>query len=383
MHPGLWPRPNRQLNLWNWRGTHWGLPLSGVVLSLVLFWSPQAHAGLFKITNRSYGTAGAAAISSIDTVFDSLETQVNSALPDTDSTRYLKSIANASVLSQAGMGVDYAGKFEVLQLGGSGGLAADLGNTGLSDLLSGKVQANQVGGFAGQYTLVIGSRPSVWGGRARSWISTERMRVFANFFSSSFKRNAVDLKFTSWGVHALYRVVKESRSSPAFQWNGIDLVLGVRHTSMDAEIRQTLNQTSTGTITSAGSPTLTTNFTGTAKVAAELSTTSFPIEWVSSVRIAEFLSPYFGVATDIATGSAKSNASLSGPITATDSSGTLGTISGTGSLDLGGEQGPSVANFRGFLGTAIEVGALGFYLQYNQSFTPKLMGVSGGVRLFL
>jgi hypothetical protein len=152
---------------------------------------------------------------------------------------------------------------------------------------------------------------------------------------------------------------------------------------MDAEIRQTLNQTSTGTITSAGSPTLTTNFTGTAKVAAELSTTSFPIEWVSSVRIAEFLSPYFGVATDIATGSAKSNASLSGPITATDSSGTLGTISGTGSLDLGGEQGPSVANFRGFLGTAIEVGALGFYLQYNQSFTPKLMGVSGGVRLFL
>ncbi|MBC7691439.1 MAG: hypothetical protein H7222_06685 [Methylotenera sp.] len=352
---------------------------SCAILGLLLFTAP-AHAGLFKITNRNYGSAtgNALAQASVDSVFNTLETQINSKLPNADQSTYLKGIANSAVISGAGVGVDYATKYSLFDVGIAVGVGADLGGASLTDVANGNVKANQIAGFAGQYSLMIGVPAHLSKGKI-SFLDLNRLKIYVNYLSSSFNKSGLQSHFSSWGTDFQYKIVPErSAGLGVARWNGVDLTSGVRYSSMDLLIAQAINQSATGT---AGGGSVTAAFNGIANVGANVHTFTVPVEVSTSARVAYFLTPYVGLGVDLSFGSATSVANVNGPISVTSNSGPTG-VTGVGSLDLGENQGPQFLNLRYFVGAQIEAGVVAIFVQLNQAVTNDTTGVAAGLRAY-
>lgn len=359
---------------------------SVVVLALFsileLLGAPSAHAGLFSITNRNYGTAPASAQPSIDAIFNALENSVNANLPNADASTYLRGIADSSVISADGVGVDYATRFSLLDIGFSAGVGASLSGGGsLTGLLNGSTSTSTISGFAGQYSVMIGIQTPSWLNLGP--IDSKRLRLFFNFDSSNFSRTGSTVQFSSFGLNAQYNLVgPESVGLGSLLWNGLDFTTGFRASSMNLQIIKSINDTSSGTVNASGNPTVTANFNGTADVGADVHTYDIPLEISTSARTFYIFTPYVGLGADLAFGSANGIANLSGPITVTDSSGSLGTISGLGTLNLGQNGGPSLADLRYFAGVEAQFLVVAAFVQYNQSMTDNTSGLSLGLRAY-
>lgn len=353
-----------------------------VTVLMPVLGSCPAQAGLFTITNRNYGNAPTSAQPSINAIFNALEDQVNSVLPNADATTYLLGIANSSVISADGVGADYATQFNLFDVGLSLGLGAALNGGSITGLLNGSTSTSTVSGFAGQYSVMVGIHPFMLP-TAIGPIHTDRLKLFVNFMSSNFSKTGSTIKFSSMGLNALYNVIPPVSLPLGFlRWNGLDVTSGFRASSMNVVITRAVNDSSTGTVAEAGSPTVTTNFKGTLNVGADVHTYAIPIEVSTSARAFYIFSPYAGLGTDISFGSATSIANLSGPITVTSSSGALGTISGTGTLNLGQSAAPQFMDLHYFVGLQAQLAVVGVFFQYNQTLTNDTSGLSAGLHAY-
>lgn len=346
-----------------------------------LFVAPAAHAGLFTITNRNYGSAPASAQPSIDAIFNELESEVNSNLPNANASTYLRGIADSGVISADGVGVDYATQFSLFDFGFDAGVGAALNGGNVGNLLTGSTSTTTVSGFAGQYSFMVGLRlPEILD---LGPIDPRRLKIFLNFDSSNFSKTGTVVRFSSFGLNGQYKLMDpRSVALGSVRWNGIDVTSGFRFSSMNIQVIKAVDQTSTGTVNASGNPTMTATFDGTADVGADVHTYAIPLEVSTSARLLYFLTPYMGLGADFAFGSSDGIANLSGPITVTESSGSLGTISGLGTLNLGQNGGPTLANLRYFIGVEAEVLVVAAFVQYNQSMTDNTLGVSAGLRAF-
>ena len=361
--------------------------LKNLVLLGCLSSSWAARAQLFQITNRQYGNVPAAFKTEVDAVFDALETQVNTQFPNVDASTYVKGIANSTVLSGAGLGADYSTPFSLFVLGGGLGVAADLGNAKLTDLIKGS-GLGTVSGAALQtaYTLgVHGNRLNLgnWGP-----IDTKRLKFFLSFASksSSFDQSGggtVTIGFKSYGARAQYSLVPaRSVGFGALRWGGVDLTSGLNYASMNFGVSTPVSKSQQSSLSFVPGATMTTTFDALMSITASASTFTIPIEVSSSVKVLYLFTLYGGLASDISLGSSKASAGGSGPVVVTESSGTLGTISADAALAINNTAKPTPLNLRYFAGAQFDLFILAVNLQFNQALTTGTLGAEVGAKAY-
>jgi hypothetical protein len=354
-----------------------------LLLFCVLAAAPTARAQLFQITDRTYGNIPPGQEAEMDAVFDALENEVNANLPDADTGTYLKGIANASVLSGAGIGVDYAAPFKVALLGFNFGLGADLGSVPLSDLLNGNADLSRVGGIAGQGSVLLGISLAPYLSGKSALFDPARLKIFAGFFKKSISRETADLAFTAFSLHGQYKIITGGMKGAGLaKWGGLDVTTGLRSSAMRVEINQSVTEGVTQSSTYPGNPSITSTFVGNVNAGADTNIYTIPIDVSTSARLLYVLGFFAGLGMDMSFGSANSIANLTGPITTTDSANSLGVITGQAALDLGENTGPTLSNVRYFAGAQIEMGVLAISLQFNQSLTNSTLGANLGVKAF-
>ena len=87
-------------------------------------------------------------------IFQTLEDDINSNLPDVNASEYLNTMANASAFSAAGLGVDYSDTFSLFMVGVHLGIGADTndGFKGLTD----EPDPQDIKGVGANATVTVG-----------------------------------------------------------------------------------------------------------------------------------------------------------------------------------------------------------------------------------
>jgi len=349
------------------------------LLPVLFFATSAAQAGLFSITNRQYGLAPP---EQLDLLFDELEAQVNANIPDADPSTYTRGVANSTILAGAGLGADYVTPFTLGLFGGNFGAGADLGGNSLSSVMNGTVSPTQIAGFGFQGSLLLGfNAGSLGAGKNMGPIDLTRLKLFAAFYRKGFTNSDFEASFTSWSLKGQYKLVPAASAS-VLTWGGVDITSGLQYSGLHALISKSLSESFATTINAPGNPQVTATFDGTMNLGADLALWNIPIEASSSVRVLSVFGLYGGLGLDMSLGSANNITNLSGPVTVTDNSGSLGNISGEASLPLDSSSGPSISSLRYFIGGQLEAGVVALSLQFNGSLTNGTLGASLGAKAF-
>ncbi|MBF0208830.1 MAG: hypothetical protein HQK53_18355 [Oligoflexia bacterium] len=353
--------------------------------------------GPFKISVTNYGTisgqniSGIAAIKSqIDTVFQTLENDVNTKLPDTSgSDSYLRGMSDAGVIALKGLGVDYASDPDVFVVGVGAGAGVDVGNNSFSDLISGKVNANHFRGFGAQLSLMGGINLGIFPLPTMGIFDPKKLSLFMNVWKMSIPKLGSNLtgKLSNFGMHAQYKILGGMSFPFFFRWGGIDITTGLDVASMDLTYIQDLNKSTQQTITVTSIPGLSTNpqltatYAGQVKAGAKVSEWTVPIEVSSNVQLLYFLTFFGGLGMDLNGGKSTANANVGGNVTAGDSTGYINGINATTTLDLGREGKPRSMNARWFAGTQLNFWLVKLYAQINHGIGQNTWGANLGLRV--
>ncbi|HEX4924448.1 MAG TPA: hypothetical protein VFV50_10190, partial [Bdellovibrionales bacterium] len=312
------------------------------ILFLALLSPAQSQAGLFKIIDRNYGTA-AAYQSEIDPAFDALEASVNALLPAADNATFMGSMADNANLAGASNMANYGSPIRLFEAGVHGGLSVQAERAPTGD----SVPLNTVGGIGAQATARLGMRLSHF---TDGWgpLDFERAWLYFGLFTFDYSKDVTTFRFGSASLYFQYRLLEPSSIwAGALKWNGLNFGTGLRYVNLRVNISQPVSESVTESTTSMpGNPDITATYNGTVNAGAEVTALTMPLEVSVSARVAYVLTFFGGLGTDITIGKAKSIASLNGPVTITESSGTYGTMSGTAILDLGDEGSPRTVGGR-------------------------------------
>jgi hypothetical protein len=373
--------------------------LCGLFLSHTCLNALTAHAGPFKITVTSYGKIDndpnlADFKSQVNQIVTDLETQVNQSLPDASQSTYLKGMSNSNVIAVKGLGVDYASSPDIFVVGVGAGVGADIGNNKISDVTSGKVDANQITGIAAQPSIMVGVNLKNFPLPKLGFFDLKKLTVFGNFFSmKDIDKKINDGRFrgklSNFGLHASYLVYEGMNIPWLFRWGGITLTSGFDMANFDVSYTKSFSQTQTKTATVTSpvpaTATLNASFIGQAQAGAKISIVTVPIEVSTNVQLMHLFGLYGGLGMDLNFGSAKSIADLGGNINVTDSTGTVADnatpITATAALNLGDKGSPSSIDARWFLGTQLNVTLLKVYAQLNHGIGQSTWGANLGVRI--
>lgn len=311
--------------------------------------SNSSFAGPFQITNRVYGTSDTAIIAQIDSLFDKVENDVNSDLPDADQKTYLRGISNSNVMSGKGSGTDYANDIEFGIFKYSWGAGVDLGDADASSVINGEINTKQLRGAAFQVGIMLGIDLGAFQGGSIGPINTQDLDLFFNFNSKDLSNVAASFtgKLSSLGFHARYKLMPGNEISPygSLNWGGLYFTTGFEKHSMLLKLN--LNINTTQTVDGLGTATL----AGTATAGADVTTYSIPLELSTNVQWIYFLTTSLGAGLDLNFGEAKSLAEATTTLTTTAASGP----SAEGNINMGTSDGPSSVWFRWFIGQQVNL----------------------------
>lgn len=348
-----------------------------ITLLVLLFFAAEAHAGLFKIINRNYGSAGAYQ-SEIDPVFNALEDQMNAVLPATDNASFMTSMGNNAVMSGAANAANYGSAIRVFEAGIHGGLSVQSANTP-----SGSITLNNVGGFGAQATLRVGTYLGLYGDNW-GFLDLKRAWLYLGILTYDYTKDETSFRFGATTLYLQYQLYEPAAIGwGSLKWNGLNIGTGLRYVSMKANAVQSVTKTESQVMdTMPGTPTVTATYNGSMTVGAEVQAFAIPIEVSTSARVLWGLTSFIGLGVDIAMGKAKSIANLSGPVNITESSGSYGSFSGDSVLDLGDEGSPRTAGGRFFTGLQIEVGVASLTFSTTKSIPEKDTAFNAGLRIY-
>lgn len=338
------------------------------LIILVLLWPLQVYAGPFEIVNRDYGNANAALIAIIDELLDDLEDDVNDELPDADQSTYLKGMSNASVMSGKGAGTDYANPVYSFLLAYNISAGADLGDTALSDLISGDIDFKQVRGGAFQFNFLGGIDGKYLPFKSIFGFDTRRFDFFLNF--GSRKSTSSDFIFTlkNYGCHVRYHwIIGGGLPYKMAYWRGVDFTFGYEYNDMRILLHQELNITETH-------PLGTASLSGIVEAGAVISTHSIPLELSTYFQWLYFFTTYLGLGVDLNFGETKSIAYANAPISA-NVVGVTG-VSARGTIDLGEKGEPSLGLVRIFLGQQFNFYVVKLGVQADHALGTGLWGAA-------
>ncbi|TNF25472.1 MAG: hypothetical protein EP319_16160 [Deltaproteobacteria bacterium] len=304
-----------------------------LVLLLTLLLASESYAKLFTVTCTSSCNAA------VNAAFQKLENDVNADLPDADQSTYLAGMADASVASQKGVGVDYINDIDVFVVGLGLGLGAHVGNNTFSDLVGGDIDGEQLRGIGIAPSLMLGINLGMFDLPEWEYFDPNKIKLMVNFFT--YKKNDTDFnaKMTNFGIHARYKLVEDKAILPAklVHWHGVNIVTGFEYNSLELAYNKSDSETVTeGAVTA--------TMTGTLTVGAKVNTMSIPVEVSTGATLGYVFGFYGGLGADINFGSAESIVAANLNINAT------GGATGNGALDLGQKDGPSTILPRAFVG---------------------------------
>lgn len=346
-----------------------------VIFILSLFLTFSAFAGPFQITNRVYGTSDATIIAQIDTLFDKVENDVNSDLPDADQKTYLRGISNANVLSGKGSGTDYANdiKFGIFKY--SWGAGADIGDADASSVLNGEINAKQLRGAAFQVGIMLGIDLGAFQGGSIGPINTQDLDLFFNFNSTDLSNMADSFtgKLSSLGFHGRYKLMPGKEISPfgSLDWGGLYFTTGFEKHSMLLKLNLDINTTQT--VAGLGTATL----SGTATAGADVSTYSIPLEISTYMQWIYFFTTSLGAGLDLNFGEAKSIAQATTTLSTTAAT----SPSADGNINMGTADGPSSVWFRWFVGQQINLYIFKVNVQVDHVPRKGYWGVNASIAL--
>ena len=323
--------------------------LAGLALGL----STAAHGQQLDITLRSD-----APISEAD-----LENELNSAIGSllkADAQDQLStSMAEAAAISLKGMGVDYASNIKKFEVGGSVGSGAH--EAGFSFKKGGDVLPK--GGFAAQLTLMAGINLGI-GDNEKEHGIFDGVKLYVNGMSMKLPSGReFGGSMNNIGGHLQVKVIP-GINAKVTEWGGIDLTSGYERTEYTLALRQPIPVTA---------PIDDGSLSWDASGAYDIRTLSqsVPVELSTNLRVL-VATVYVGGAFDYNLADSASQASLSGPLSATIN----GTINnqriGTASLDFAGEGAALQQGGRFFGGLQANILLLKVYGHVN-------VGLNGGV----
>lgn len=264
----------------------------------------------------------------------------------------MRAFANATSMSQRGLGIDYASNADAIVFGIGGGVA--VGGDPLSDTPSGGGALNLaiMAGvpFAGKWTL--------WGNGFRRSATTDR----------------VSGSITSGGLHLSRKFGTPTKGAMglALGWGGVDVNAGVEYTRWAMSANDSLSSDFPS-----GNLTITANSTGQLDVSA--SSLVVPVEVTTSVRFLYLLSLYAGVGVDATKGESSVVVDLASQLTAPGPGGTttdVGSATVTGAADGA----PTQLSARGLVGLQANIWKLRIFAQ-AQLATSKTGQVAFGLRV--
>lgn len=332
------------------------------IIFISLFFSFSSYAGLFQVVNRT-GTCILAC--------DLLETEVNANLPDADQSNYLKGMANAAVMSQRGLGADYASDLKFLGVSFAAGVGADVGSNSTSDLISGDADFDKVRGIGAGSGVSLTLNAGLFGGKI-GMLDAKRLNISAYYLSvDPPDKDGLSGKTSSMGFNVQYKMIPAREIALGiFRWGGIDFTTGFERASTELRFIENISESIVDGGTGA-----TASFNGLVTVGAEVTTYNIPLELSSSIRLAHVLSLFGGLGMDVSFGEAKSIANLTGDVTVS------GGGTGEANLDLGTESSPSTFATRGFVGAQVSITAIKVFALVNRGFGNDRVGLTVGARL--
>jgi hypothetical protein len=332
-------------------------------------------AGVFRIVNRTYGSLSDPTVTSqIDTAFNEMESLVNAQLTQFDAETYLEGTANTTALASAGGTHDLANRFRYFYFSVGGGLAADLGGKSPQEFFKDSSNMSSFKGLSGNMSLTIGAPGNVLRLPKMGWFQPENFKIYMSYSQFSRKIESTDFDFLSYGLMGQYHFFgHHSLALGALKWHGVDVTTGFKYNKIKVLFSQSFSQALSQPLDydALGDPTLDMTFANTALLGATANITTVPLEASTSVGLLYCLDAYVGLGTDFNFGSASSVISAPGSVTATESTNTLGVMSGDIEFDLGQKASAQALSSRYLMGFALDFRVLSLNLQYNHNMSNR------------
>jgi len=325
-----------------------------------------------QLINVSCTDPGALTQTQCDTAMAQLETELNSGLPDVETGQYTQGIANSNAMSSTGVGYALGSDFDWALLGGGLSLGVDLGQSSLSDVISGNSNLQTLAGLSAQGSVVLGLNPGQIIKKKIWLIEPSRMRIYLSFLSKSQSLDAIAAKFTNFGLMGSYKILGEkSYGLGLLKWNGVNLVSGLRYSKFSGTFTQQIDAVSinTGVATASADA-------APAIISASSSNFSVPIEANTSVKLLHFLTFSGGLGADLNFG----NTSGSGTYDTTI--GISGGATGAATANVGSDSSPTLINLRGVFGVNLDLAVASLNFGVQKSLTAGVWGLNTGFHMF-
>lgn len=343
---------------------------------MLFFAASVSHAGLFTITNRSYGGATAAQQSQLDTFFNEIENQVNAKIPNSDnSDQYGKNLSAAQATSTSLLGADYAStdfKRAMLGLKVSAGTRLGSGQS-LIGVTKGDDKIQETKGVGLSSVAFVGMPVAQFTGN--SFLAKTKAYLGVMAINKSFSELRV--KSQSASLKLQYKFMEPTGSS-RMRWNGVDLTSGLIFSKVNLSFSKDIRETKTQDISGAGSSTGT--MAAKANIDGELKSFVLPIEGSTSVRMLYFLNFFGGLGADILYSKATATGRLSNSSLNMTSTGISGTVSGTPELNFNISKTALPIAMRSFVGTQIEMGVVALEVAASYSLFSQTWGAGAGLK---
>lgn len=341
-------------------------------LGLSLLQISEARAFSLAITNRTYPNGNQAAM---DVLANQIQNTFNQTIASTNQqSDFLNSVGNANALAGRSFlspGVIQADQNFSLNVGGSAALAIGDGaslSKGIS-FPSNELPPIGVGAKAG-VTLGMPGRilPQIGNlDRSRTMVSVS----FYSLDAGKYIGHGVSMTTTEASIGAAYQLYPSQSWTPLIRFNGFRIATGLAYSNFDASYSTQFNLSATDAGTGAKMA-----FNNNVNVGVNSSVFSLTNEVTTGLRFFWIWNVYTGIGVDFNVGSSSITGGSNGPVTA--SAGATQYFTGTAVISGSSESiAPTFAQLRYLLGTEVDLGPVGVYLQ-GQASTPSVYGLNFG-----
>ncbi|MBC7397729.1 MAG: hypothetical protein H7333_09830 [Bdellovibrionales bacterium] len=340
----------------------------------------EVQAFQLAITNRNFPGAGALIQTQLNQLADNIQTQFNQTIASaSNQSDFLNAVGNANAFSARSFlapGVVPANKTFFVNAGGSAAIALGNGASLSSGITFPKNQLPPIGVSAkAGFTVGVSGRmipiPLPLG------LDSGRMMYSFSFLSADLSNQigrGITLKTSQTSLGASYQLYVPQAWTPLARFDGIRITSGLSYSTFDASYRTPFNLSSFDSGTNS-----TVTWNSNVDLGVRSQVFSLTNEVKTGVRMLWLLDVYTGIGLDFNFGSSAITGGSSGPVSGTSSGTTV--FSATATLD--GESAsaaPTLAQFRYLLGTQVDLGPVGIYVQ-GQVSTPSVYALNFGAHV--
>ena len=342
------------------------------------FFSQQAHSFQLAIVNRQFSGAGTLIQPQLNQLADNLQNQFNQTIASANNqSNFLNAVGNANAFSARSYiapGVIPATNTFFTNFGASVALATGEGaslSKGIS-FAQNQLPAIGVGAKTG-ITFGVGGKliPLPIG------LDPSRMMYSFSFLSTDLSRqigHGISLKTAQTSIGASYQFYLPQAWSPLMRFNGVKITSGLSYATFDASYRTPFNLSSYDSGTNS-----TVTWNSNVDLGVTSKVFSLTNEVTTGVRLLWILNLYTGLGVDFNFGSSSITGGSNGPVTGTAGGNTV--FSATAVVDgTSSSAAPTLAQFRYLVGTEMDLGPVGIYVQ-GQVATPSVYALNFGAHV--